>query len=58
MQRDGPLSSPGYARYTRPSQSSIGRLDWGFHAVRGGVDPGGHRLRPRIVGVVYIGKDV
>ena len=23
--------------------------DWGFHTVRGGIDPGGHRFRPRFV---------
>ena len=31
------LSSPGYARSTRPSKSAIGPWGWGFHTVRGGV---------------------
>ena len=25
--------------------------DWGFHTVRGGIDPGDHRFRPRFVRV-------
>ena len=28
-----------------------------MHTVRGGIDPGGHRFRPRVVGVVEIWKD-
>ena len=30
---------------------------WGFHTVRGGIDPGDHRICPRFVGVVYLYKD-
>ena len=30
---------------------------WGFHAVRGGIDPGDIRFRPRVVGVVQVWKD-
>ena len=55
---DVALSSPGFARSTRPSQSAIGPWDWGFHTVRGGVDPGELDFRPRGVGVVDISKDV
>ena len=29
---------------------------WDFHALRGGIDPGGHRFRPRFVGVVDVRK--
>ena len=43
--------------FSSPSQSAIGRRGWGFHAVRGGVDPGDHRFRPRIVGVVDVWRD-
>ena len=36
------------------SQSAIGPWDWGFHTVRGGVDPGQLDFRLRGVGVVDI----
>ena len=42
---------------TIPSQSAIGQWDWGFHTVRGGVDPGDHCFRPQVVGVVKVWKD-
>ena len=42
------------ALYTYTGQSVIGWLDWGFHIVRGGVDPGELRFRPRVVGVVHV----
>ena len=29
----------------------------GFHTLRGGIDPGDLRFRPRVVGVVQIWKD-
>ena len=29
---------------------------WGFHTLRGGIDPGNLRFRPRVVGVVEIWK--
>ena len=53
---DGAVSSPGCVRSTRPSQSAIGPCDWGFHTVRGDVDPGKLDFRPRDVGVVYVWK--
>ena len=42
------------APYTSPSQSSRTQWGWGFHTERGGIDPGGHRYRARVVGVVYM----
>ena len=36
------------------SQSATSELGWGFHTLRGGIDPGDLRLRPRVVGVVEI----
>ena len=30
---------------------------WGFDAVRGGIDPARHRVRPRFVEVVEVLKD-
>ena len=30
---------------------------WGFHTVRGGIDPGDHHFRPRVVGVVDVWRD-
>ena len=40
-----------------PSKSAITQRGWGFHTVRGGIDPGNIRFRPRVVGVVDIWKD-
>ena len=63
----GRISDPGLRRYpprgtlalcTSPSQSVIGWWDWDFHIVRGGVDPGNHRFRPQVVGVVEVWKDL
>ena len=31
---------------------------WGFHTVKGDVDPGYHRFHPRFVGVVDVWKDL
>ena len=41
-----------------PSQLAIGRRGWGFHTMRGGFDPGDHRFRPRVVGVVDVWRDL
>ena len=30
---------------------------WGFHTVRGGIDPGDHRFRPRFAGAADVRKD-
>ena len=31
---------------------------WGFHTVRGGIDPGVNHVRPQYVGVVDVWKDL
>ena len=38
------------------SQSATSQLGWGFHTLRGGIDPGDLRFRPRVVGVVEMWK--
>ena len=43
--------------FSCPSQSAISRRGWGFHTVRGGFDPGDHRFRPWVVGVVDVWRD-
>ena len=40
-----------------PSHSGIGRWSWGFHIVRGRIDPGDRRFRHRFVGVEEVWKD-
>ena len=40
----------------RPSRSAITQWGWGFHTLRGGIDPGDLRFRPRVVGVVEVRK--
>ena len=61
LQMCGEISDPGMgpcrprvalALFWSPSQSAIGRKDWGFHTSRGGFDPGDRRFRPCVVGVV------
>ena len=67
---DETLSSPGVAGPRRCperklstrvgsmslSQSATSQLGWGFHTLRGGIDPGDLRSHPRVVGVVDIWK--
>ena len=61
----GRISDPGMGPYplrarrnsTKLSQSAIGRWRWGFHTVRGGVDPGDHFFRPWLVDVAHVSKD-
>ena len=36
-------------------KKKIRRLGWDFHTVRGGINPGDIRVRPRVVGVVVCG---
>ena len=56
----GILYGPGRERYpprvrrnsTNPSQSAISQWGWGFHTMRGGIDPGDHRFPSRLVGVL------
>ena len=38
-------------------QSATSQWRWGFHTVRGGINPGDLRFRPLFVGVVEIWKD-
>ena len=45
------------ARWLHEPQSAITQWGWGFHTLRGGIDPGDLRFRPRVVGVVEIWKD-
>ena len=40
-----------------PSQSAITQWGWGFHTLRGGIDQGDLRFRPRFAGVVETWKD-
>ena len=35
-----------------PSQSAITLCGWGFPTLRGSIDPGDLRFRPRVVGIV------
>ena len=39
------------------SQLATNQLGWGFHTMRGGINPGDLRVRPRVVRVVEIWKD-
>ena len=69
--RLGALSSPGVAGPRRcaerqlapragsmsPNQSEITQWGWGFHTLRGGIDPGDLRFRPQVVGVVEMWTD-
>ena len=69
--KDDNLSSPGAAGPQRwlegqlspragsmtPSQSAITHWGWGFHTLRGGIDPRDLRFRPRVVGIGEIWKD-
>ena len=66
--RDGKLSSPGAAGPRRwpegqlsPRAGSVSldqlaasQLGCGLHTLRGGIDPGDMRFRPRVVGVIDI----
>ena len=46
-----------------PTQSATSQWGWGFHTMRGGIDPEGFRFRPRLVscrdmeGYLIRGKD-
>ena len=45
------------ALFSGPSRSAIGRRGWGFHTVLGSFDPGDHRFRPQVVGVVDVWRN-
>ena len=51
---DGIAHSPCAGGFTNPSLSAISQWRWGFHTVRGGIDPEDHRSRPLFVGVVGV----
>ena len=54
----GPCSNKvKLVQYTNPSQSEIDRWGWGFHTVRGGINPDDIRVHPRLVGVVDVWMD-
>ena len=57
----GRLSHPGMGPCPpRPGVASNWLLrtpDWGFHTVRGGVDPGNHHFRPQFVRAVDVWND-
>ena len=69
--RDKTLSSPGAAGPRRwPEgqlsqragsmsliQSATRQSGWGFHTLRGGIDPGDLCFRPQVVGIVDTWKD-
>ena len=40
--------------FRAPTNQPLGQRRWGFHTVRGGVDPGEHRVRSLGVGIVGI----
>ena len=46
VQEYGTLPSLDGAGCTNLSQSAISKWGWGFHTVRGGLDPEGHSFRP------------
>ena len=46
--------SPQCAGRTQPGQTEISLWGWGFHAVRGVIDPKDHRFRSRVVVVVHV----
>ena len=57
------FSSPGF-RSCKDMEGFLiqgwGAIGWwglGFHTVRVGIDPGGHRFRPRFVGAVDVWRD-
>ena len=42
---------------TSLSQQPTRPWGWDFHTMRGGIDPGNHRFRSRVVGDVEVWKD-
>ena len=51
------ISDPGMASYPPRVVIALRTQVGGFHAVRGGIHPGEHRFRPRLVGIVGAWKD-
>ena len=53
----GRVFDPGIGTYLPRVALALRTPGWGFHTVRGGIDPGNHRFCPRFVGVVDVSKD-
>ena len=53
----GRIYGPGMGSYPPRVVLALRTPCWGFHTVGGGIDPEGHRFRPRVVGVVDVWKD-
>ena len=45
------------ARWLHGPQPISNQWGWGFDTLRGGIDPGDLRFRPRLAGVVNVWKD-
>ena len=48
---------PPRVGYMSVSQLANSQLGWSFHTLRGGIDPGDLRFRPRVVGGVEMWND-
>ena len=53
----GRISDPGIGSYPPRVALALRTQGYSFHTVRGGIDPGGHRCRPRIIGAVDVRED-
>ena len=53
----GRISDPGMGSYIPRVALPLRTPGWSLHTVRGGIDPGGHRCRPRIIGTVDVQED-
>ena len=53
----GNISDRGMGPYPPRVALALRTPGWGFDAVRGGIDPTRHRVRPRFVEVVEVLKD-
>ena len=49
VSEDGIVCSPSAGGFTNPSQSATSQWGWGFHTVRGGIDPEYHRFDPTLL---------
>ena len=52
----GMISDPRIGYYPPRVALALRTPGWGFHTMRGGIDQGEHRFRPRLVGVVVYGN--
>ena len=53
----GRISDAGMRSYPPRVVLALCEPHIGVSTVRGGIDPGDHRLRPRLVGVTFVWKD-